>query len=291
MKYTYYPGCSVKATANLYQESIDAIAPKLGIELDELDDWNCCGATAYMSVKELMSFALSARNLALAERYHRDIVTPCSACYLVLNKTNHYFSDYPELRKKLGIALEAGGLSYSGNIRVRHLLDVIVNDVGIERIGELVTRKLENLRVVPYYGCQVVRPEKDFDDPDDPKTMDRLIEALGATCVDYPLKTKCCGASLMGTQEKLALSLCKELLANAENRDAHCIITLCPLCQMNLDVYQVKVNRLFKTKFNIPVIYFSQLIGIAMGLPFRDLGLQRLAVKLTRPMKAIVGGA
>ena len=139
MKYTYYPGCSVLATAKHYQESIDAIAGPLGIELEELDDWNCCGATAYMSVKELMSFAISARNLALAEQFHRDIVTPCSACFTVLNKTNQYFAEYPDLRKKIGLTLEAGGLSYSGNVRVRHILDIVVNDVGNEKLASLVT--------------------------------------------------------------------------------------------------------------------------------------------------------
>lgn len=291
MKYTYYPGCTVTATANLYQESIDAVAPKLGVELEELDDWNCCGATAYMSVKELMSFAISARNLALAEPLHRDVVTPCSACYLVLNKTNHYFAEYPELRKKVGKALEAGGLSYSGNIRVRHLLDVLVNDVGPERVSELAVKKLTGLRVAPYYGCQIVRPEEGFDDPDEPETMDRLITATGATCVEYPMKAKCCGASLMGTQEKLALKLCRELLANAEKADAHCMVTLCPLCQLNLDVYQPKVNALFKTKFNIPVIYFTQLIGLSLGIPPRTLGLHRLAVKMTTEMKDVLKGA
>lgn len=291
MKYTYYPGCSVKATAKLYQESIDAVAPELGIELEELDDWNCCGATAYMSVKELMSFAISARNLALAEPFHRDVVTPCSACYLVLNKTNHYFAEYPELRKKLGQALEAGGLSYSGNIRVRHLLDVFVNDVGVEKIRGLVSRRLEGLNVAPYYGCQIVRPEEGFDDPDVPTLMDGLIEATGATCVKYALKTKCCGASLMGTEEKQALGLCRSLLFEAQRNGAHCIVTVCPLCQMNLDVYQPKVNRLFGTDFDIPVIYFTQLVGLALGKSHKELGLGRLAVKMTRPMERILQGA
>ena len=291
MKYTYYPGCSVTATANLYQESIDAVAPSLGLELEELDDWNCCGATAYMSVRELMSFAISARNLALAEKFHRDMVTPCSACYLVLNKTNHYFHDYPDMRKKIGQALEAGGLSYSGNIRVRHILEVIVNDVGMEKISSLVTRNLEELRVAPYYGCQIVRPEMGFDDPDEPESMDTLIETLGAKTVDYSMKTKCCGASLMGTEEKMALGLCRDLLMDAENKGAHCIVTLCPLCQMNLDIYQPKVNTLFKADFRIPVIYFTQLIGLAMGKSAQELGLKRLGVKVSGEMKRIIEGA
>ena len=291
MKYTYYPGCSVLATAKHYQESIDAVAGVLGIELEELDDWNCCGATAYMSVKELMSFAISARNLALAEKFHRDLVTPCSACFTVLNKTNQYFAEYPDLRKKLGQTLEAAGLSYSGNIRVRHILDIVVNDVGNEKLASLVKRRLEGLKVAPYYGCQIVRPGTDFDDPDDPQCMDRLIEALGATSVEYSMKAKCCGASLMGTQENLALRLCKNLLLEAEKNEAHCVITVCPLCQMNLDVYQRKVNRHFGTKFNIPVLYFTQLIGLALGIPSGKLGFRRLAIKSTEPLRKFMSGA
>jgi heterodisulfide reductase subunit B len=291
MKYTYYPGCSVSATANIYADSIEAVAPALDLELEELEDWNCCGATAYMSVKELMSFAISARNLALAERYHRDLVTPCSACYTTLRKTNRYFAEYPELRSKIGAALDAGGLSYSGNVRVRHLLDVVYNDVGCEKIRALIKKKLTGLKVAPYYGCQIVRPDTDFDDPDDPVTMNEIVEALGAENLDYRMKTACCGASLMGTQEELAMRLCKNLLLDAELKGAHCIVTLCPLCQMNLDVYQSKVNAQFKMKFNIPILYFTQLIGVALDLPLNKLGLGRLAVKLTKPIKEIFEGA
>ncbi len=287
MKYTYYPGCSLSATATMYRDSIDAIAPMLGLELEELEDWNCCGATAYMSVKELMSFAISARNLALAERHHRDVVTPCSACYTVLNKTNHYFAEYPDLRGKIGKALEAGGLSYSGNLRVRHLLDVIVNDVGIDSIAPLVKRMLTGLIVAPYYGCQIVRPESGLDDPDEPTVLNRLIEALGASCIDYRMKTACCGASLIGTQEDLALRLCRNLLLEAEAKGAHCLVTTCPMCQLNLDVYQGKINRLFKKSFDIPILYFSQLIGVALGVEGAALGLGRHAVKMTAPMKRI----
>jgi len=136
-----------------------------------------------------------------------------------------------------------------------------------------------------------VRPDSGFDDPDEPTTMNRLIEALGAECVDYRMKTSCCGASLMGTQEDLAMRLCRNLLLDAQQNGAHCIVTICPLCQMNLDVYQGKVNARFKTKFDIPVLYFTQLIGVSLGLPLRDLGLNRLAVKLTKPIKKIFEGA
>ncbi|OQX83660.1 MAG: hypothetical protein B6D63_05875 [Candidatus Latescibacteria bacterium 4484_7] len=290
MKYTYYPGCSVKATANLYQDSIDAVAPLLGLELEELEDWNCCGATAYMSVKELMSFAISSRNLALAEPLHRDLVTPCSACYTVLKKTNTYLAAYPELRQKVGKALEVAGLSYSGNVKVRHLFNVVIDDVGIEKISSMVQRNLEGLRVACYYGCQIARPETDLDHPDNPKSMEALVIALGATASYFPMKTHCCGASLMGTEEELALRLCKNLLLNAERNNADVIVTVCPLCQMNLDVYQGKVNKLFGTNFHIPVIYFTQLIGAAMGLPFKKLGLHKVAMKIKGEPKRILNG-
>ena len=199
--------------------------------------------------------------------------------------------DEESIREGCRQALEAGGLSYSGNLRVRHILDVVVNDVGYEKIAAAVTRKLEGLKVAPYYGCQIVRPEMGFDDPDEPTSMDKLIEALGATSVEYSLKTKCCGASLMGTEEKLALRLCRGLLANAEEEGAHCIITLCPLCHMNLDVYQGKVNRLFGTKYKIPILYFSQLIGLALDIPFKQLGLDKLTVKVTKEMRQLIEGA
>jgi len=290
MEYTYYPGCSVGATANLYQESIDAVTPDLDIRLEELKDWNCCGATAYFSVKEITSAAITARNLAMAEESDRDVVTPCSACYLMLNKVNHYFNEDPGMREKILQALDAGGLSYGGGVRVRHLIDVVTNDFGLENYGSLVKQDLSGLKVAPYYGCQIVRPEEGLDDSEKPVLMDQLIEALGAGVTPFEMKTKCCGASLMGTAEKHALRMCRDILQNAVDSGADCIAVLCPLCQMNLDVYQRKVNSLFKTKFNIPVIYFTQLIGLALGKDFRELGLNRLAVKM-KPLEKVLKGA
>ncbi len=290
MQYTYYPGCSVGATANLYQESIDTVSPELGIQLEELEDWNCCGATAYFSVKETTSMAITARNLAMAEEFDRDIVTPCSACYLMLNKVNHYFREDPEMRDRISRALDAGGLSYNGTVRVRHLIDVVVNDFGLENYQSIIKRDLSEIKAAPYYGCQIVRPEEGLDDSEKPVMMDRLIDALGAETVDFEMKTKCCGASLMGTMEKHALRMCRGILQNAVDNGADCLVVLCPLCQMNLDVYQRKVNSLYKTKFNIPVIYFTQLIGLALGKEKKELGLNRLAVKM-KPLEKVLKGA
>jgi heterodisulfide reductase subunit B len=289
MEYTYYPGCSVGATANLYQESIDAVAPELDIQLEELEDWSCCGATAYFSVKEITSIAITSRNLAMAEEFDRDIVTPCSACYLMLNKANHYFHQDPDMRDKISEALKAGGLSYNGTVRPRHLIDVVVNDFGLENYQDIIKRDLSGLKVAPYYGCQIVRPKEGLDDSEKPVMMDRLVEAVGAELVEFEMKTKCCGASLMGTAEKHALRMCRDILQNAVDSGANCMVLLCPLCQMNLDVYQRKVNTLFKTKFNIPVIYFTQLIGLALGKNKKELGLNRLAVKM-RPIENVLKG-
>jgi heterodisulfide reductase subunit B len=275
MKYAYFPGCSLQATAVAYDISTRVVSNELGIELKELEDWNCCGATAYLSVKELLSFAISARNLALAEKTGHDIVAPCSACFTVLNKTNLYLAEFPKLKEKVDIALAEGGLSYTGRIKVRHLLDVYVNDVGYEKIKSKMKRELTGLKVACYYGCQIVRPKNEFDDPEMPSSLDELTATLGATPVNYPWKTKCCGGSLMGTREEVALKLVQQLLLCAQENGADCIVTTCPLCQINLDAYQGKINRKFKTNYSMPVLVFPQLVGLALSIPVEELAIQK----------------
>jgi len=279
--YHYYPGCSVKGTGRAYEESLLAVADALGVDLRELEDWNCCGATAYMSIDELQSFALAGRNLALAERHRNgsDVVTPCSACFLVLTKTQTYLTEYPQIRERVGDALAAAGLSYEGRARVRHPLDVLINDVGVETIGERVKEPLEGLRVAPYYGCQIVRPYATFDAQHEPRSMDRLLEAAGATVVDYRFKTRCCGASQMGTLHEVGLELVHTLLQEAHDREADVIATVCPLCQFNLESYQRQVSHKFGTA-PLPVVYFTQLLGLAFGLSAKSLGLKRSMVPL-----------
>jgi heterodisulfide reductase subunit B len=190
MDYTYYPGCSLEVSNKAYDVSARNVAKALGVNLIELEDWNCCGATNYMSVRELRSFAISARNLALAEKQKRDLVTVCSACYTTLNKTHKYMESNERLRDQINDGLSAVGLRYDCTIKVRHFLDVLVNDVGVDKVAEKAKAKLGGIRVVPYYGCQLTRPYGTFDDPEFPVYMDKLFEALGADVVtDYPLKT------------------------------------------------------------------------------------------------------
>jgi heterodisulfide reductase subunit B len=287
--YTYFPGCSSSdGGARAYGSSAQAIAKALDVELIELEDWNCCGSTPYTAVEELGSLCVSARNLALAEGKGLDLVTPCSACYVILNRTNACLKDNPEIRAKVNEALEAGGLEYHRTVRVRHLLDVFANDISAEEIASRVTRDLSGLRVAPYYGCQVVRPSPGFDHPESPQSLDRLIESLGAEATPFPLKARCCGGSLIISEEDLALGLIHKLLDSAASNGAECIVTVCPLCQTNLDVYQSKVNKKFKTNYNLPVLFFTQLMGVAFGIDNKALGIEKCIVPAEKVLASYV---
>ncbi len=274
MNYLYYPGCSLHSTGRAYQESMLSVFRALEIPLNELDDWNCCGATSYFSIDEIQAFALAARNLELAENQsgngNANLVAPCAACYLVLTKTQHYLTQYPDIKAKVNNALDKVGLHYEGKTSVRHPLDVLVNDYGLDKIGKHVKRPLKGLKVACYYGCQVVRPFATFDDAMYPTTMDRLVKSLGAEPIDWPLKTRCCGGSLTGTIQEAGLRLSRALLRDAQRRGADIIVTCCPLCQHNLECYQDRINRKLRENIDIPVAYFTQLIGVALGLSERN---------------------
>jgi heterodisulfide reductase subunit B len=228
-----------------------------------------------MSVKETMSFAISARNLALAEKHQRDIVAPCSSCFTILEKTNRYLKELPEFHSRVNECLKEDGLTYNLSLKVRHPLDVLVNDIGIDKIKEKSVRSLNGLRIANYYGCQIVRPEKGFDDTEDPTTMDNLFAALGAINVYFPFKVKCCGGMLMTTYEDVALKLSKEIIASAVENKADCIVTTCPLCQMNLEAYQDVINKVYKTNYSMPVLFFTQVLGLAFGFSEKDLGIDK----------------
>jgi heterodisulfide reductase subunit B len=278
--YTYFPGCSCSSEggARAYDWSIRAVAKVLEIELNELPDWNCCGSTPSGSVDELGAFCLAARDLALGEKIGRDMVTPCSACYVIFNRTNSYLKEYPSLREKVDQALAAGDLKYNNTLRVRHTLDVMTNDIGYDAIKAKVKKPLAGLKVAPYYGCQVVRPGFGFDHTENPKSLDMLVAALGGEPTPFPLKTHCCGGSLIISEEAIALDLTRKLLESAASNGAQCLVTVCPLCQTNLDAYQSRVNKKYKTSYNLPVLFFTQLMGIAFGIDEQELGLKKSIV-------------
>jgi len=275
-EYPYYPGCSLEHTGIMYDTSSRALMKALGSDLKELEDWNCCGATSYMSIRELRAFAVSSRNLALAEMSGYDqLVTVCSACFTTLNKTNEYFLEDPVLRKQIKDALAAADLKYEGSVKVRHLLDVIVNDFGIDRIKQLVTREFDGMRVAPYYGCQLSRPHGTFDDPENPTSFDPILEAIGCTVTPFPMRAKCCGGSQMITSADLTYPLVRDILKCADMEQAECIVCFCPLCHINLDCYTSLIKQKIGEHYKIPVFYFTQILGLALGLSAKELDMGR----------------
>ncbi|MEW6230890.1 MAG: CoB--CoM heterodisulfide reductase iron-sulfur subunit B family protein [Chloroflexota bacterium] len=282
MKYTYFPGCSLLNTAKEYDVSARAVMRELDSELVEIPDWNCCGATAADVVSYLLSISLPARNLAMAEGMGQEVVATCSSCFLNLYRVNKHLEQDPELKGQLDIVLAEAGLSYSGNLRVRHLLDVIANDIGVKAVAKRAERRFAGIKVAPYYGCQVVRPYAEFDGPDLPMSMDRLIAALGAETIPYPVKTRCCGGVLMTTQKSIGVKLVADILEPA--KEADCVVTVCPLCQLNLEAYQREVAGKLGWPVRLPILYFTQFIGLAFGLPERDLQLSSHLVSAEKLM-------
>ncbi len=280
MRYSYYPGCSLHSTGIAYDKSVRATFDAIGAELVEIDDWNCCGATAYMSVKETVASVVSARNLALAEKEGLDIVAPCSACFTVLNKTRHFVRELPDFRKNVEACLAEAGMSCRFDLRVRHPLEVLINDFGIRRLAEQQRRSLKGLRIACYYGCQIVRPERAVDeDPEVPMSLDDMVNALGAEAVDYPPKVRCCGGMLVATYEEVARNLCRELCDRAREAGAHCIITTCPMCQANLELLQLGAGANGSRK-PVPILYFTQLVGLALGCTAEQVGMQHNLIPL-----------
>jgi heterodisulfide reductase subunit B len=272
-KYAYFPGCSLEKIALSYNQSTLESTSKVGIELQELEDWNCCGATAYFHVDELLAYTLCARNIAMAEKEHLDLVAPCSACFKNTYFTNRALKEDPDLADHVNVALAEDNLHFSGDIEVRHLMEVFVEDIGFERLKESVTHPLEGLRVAPYYGCQLVRPQKDHENVEDPQFFEGLMAAIGAEPIPFALKMRCCGGSLLISSREAALSMIYNLLKNARDSGADVIATACPMCQINLECYQPQVNQEYGTDFHLPVVYFTQLLGLSMGLTTKAIGL------------------
>lgn len=284
LKYAYYPGCSLKGSGKHYESSLLAVFGALGITLDEIPDWNCCGATAYMAIDEMAAFGMVARNLAIARSMgYNEIVAPCAACYMGLKKAQKYIQDYPHIAEKVCSALAKTGLECKCNedpIAIKHPLEVLVHDYGLENLKNKVKKPLEGHSIVPYYGCQLTRPFADMDDAFYPTMMDKVLEALGADVVsDYPLKTRCCGASLTGTIPDVGTRLCWLLIEEAKKRGAAYMVTACPLCQFNMELFQDRMGQYNGGNPKFPILYFTQAIGIALGLDKKDLGFAQLVYK------------
>jgi heterodisulfide reductase subunit B len=278
-KYLLYPGCSLESSAKAYMESLNTILEPLELHFEEIDDWNCCGATEYLGINLIPAYSLIARNLALASRQTKDtrtLVAPCSACYLNLAKADYYMQERPSLGVKVNEALEAGGLSYTpGTLDVRHLIDILIYDVGLEKIRSSVIRPLYGLKVAPYMGCMLPRPDYQhrWSDHEHPTELDDLLRALGADVIDYPLTTSCCGGHMTQIGPETAFELIRRLVADADDRGAALMVTVCPMCQMNIDAYQNEMNHYFGTDYHMPILFFTQLMGLAFGREPEEVGI------------------
>jgi heterodisulfide reductase subunit B2 len=277
--YTYFPGCCMHGFARHCQDSLYSVFNALDLELRELPEWNCCGATTYISVDENQAFALGARNLAKAEEAGLDIVAPCTACFMILKKTQDYLSRYPGLRVKIDRALAAIGLKYQGTARIFHPLEILLRDVGVRELKARVKKPLRGWNVAPYYGCLIARPYS-LSQGYTLEDFDQVVPALGANLVDFELKDRCCGGSLTGTIEDVGHRLVYILLHQAKLNKADALVTVCPLCQLNLEAHQRKIKHRYGDDVAIPIPYFTQLIGMALGLSAKSLGLEKLLVPI-----------
>ena len=281
MKYLYYPGCSLEGSAREYDLSTRAFMAAVGAELVEVEDWTCCGASAAEAVSQNLALALPARNLALAEKMggRNEILVPCSACYLNLKAVEEKVKHDADLLDRINAILAVEGLHLAGRVRVRHLLEVIVRDIGPDLIAKKTVQPLAGLSIAPYYGCQCLRPYSVFDDPEAPQSMTPILEAAGAAVHHWDMGGKCCGASHMNTKMAVGLELITAIISDAKSADA--IVTVCPMCQMNLEAHQGKISNHRHEDLHKTILYLPQLIGLAFDLPAKELGLD-LNLSLTR---------
>ncbi|MFH1448918.1 MAG: CoB--CoM heterodisulfide reductase iron-sulfur subunit B family protein [bacterium] len=286
----YYPGCTLHSTAKEYELSTKAVFANLDAELEELKDWNCCGAVEASSVNPLLALSLSARNVAIAAKDWTKIVVPCPACLSNLLKVEDELMAHPEIKPKLEDII--GQEIPENKLEIKHPLDIIINDIGLDKIKERIKKPLAGLKVAAYYGCLLVRPSRitQFDNPEDPKSLGEIITALGAENLNFPYKTKCCGGSLLMTNEDLTIQMTKNILLSAKDIGAQCIVTVCSMCQMALETLYAKVESASNVKLDIPVVYFTQLIGLAFGFEPKKLGLHKNLVCAEKLVSAVQRG-
>ncbi len=276
-RYAFYPGCAAKGASKELYESTVAVAEKLGIELVELPQFSCCGAGVLEEVKEAVDLAVNARNLAYAEKEGLDIVTVCSTCLLVLRKTKYLLDNDEDLKEEVNEILSEAGLEYKGTVDVKHFHWVLLEEFGEEGLRKRVVKPLSNLKVYPYYGCHTVRPESilGFEPSENPQSLEKIIKALGAEPVSGERRLECCGFHAFWPAPKMSMKLTGLNLLDARRNGANCMTTPCPLCHMNLDANQSRALKEVGESFKLPVLHVPQLVGLALGIEPKKLGLHR----------------
>jgi heterodisulfide reductase subunit B len=277
LNYSYYPGCSLHASAGEYDLSTRELFKALSIGLTEIPDWFCCGATPAHNVDELLSLSLCAKNLELAEQVEGDLAVACAACFSRLKTTQHVLTENDVKRKQVEKAIDAP-VKLAGN--VKHLLDILARDFGLERLAASVKKPLKELKVACYYGCLLTRPTDvpNLDCTEAPTIMERVIEATGAETVAWTHRLECCGANFTLSRPGVVIQLTNAILESAKAAGADCIMVGCPLCHGNLDIRQKEIEGVFQASYNLPVFYLTQLVGLSVGLGVDKLGLDAMIV-------------
>jgi heterodisulfide reductase subunit B len=277
MKYAYYPGCSAESTARDQYMSVVEVARALGIELVEPKGWTCCGSTPAHHTDKLLSIALPAANLLMTQKMGLDMVVFCAACYNRMKVANHEISTNPLIRKEVADAL---GEDYDGSVKVMHFVEVLIKEIGVQKLKKYFTHTLNGLKVASYYGCLLVRPKDvtGFDDPENPVLIDNLIKCMGGESIDWPHKVECCGGGFAISRTDIVIELSHSILGMAQSSGAECIAVACPMCQINLDMRQGNINKIKETGYAMPIVYISQLLGLCLGIPSRKLGMNKCIV-------------
>jgi heterodisulfide reductase subunit B2 len=286
MKYAYFPGCSAESTARDLYLSTVAVARALGIEFAEPEGWTCCGTTMAHQVDHDLSLTLAAANLLKVKEMGLDMAVSCASCYSRMKIANHEIAAKPKKRASVAAAL---GNDYDGSVKVRHFVEIVVEDLGIEAFKKALTHSLGGLKVAPYYGCLMVRPPEaaGLDDPENPVYMDRIIAAMGGESLDWPHKVECCGGSLTLTRSDLVVKLSESIIAMAKDSGAQCLAVACPMCQINLDMRQDDIFKAAGRRYDMPIIYISQLMGACLGMSEDALGLNKLIVSPKEAMNHV----
>jgi heterodisulfide reductase subunit B2 len=282
--YAYYSGCTQESTAKEYDKSLRAVLKALEVKLVEPEDWNCCGSTPAHTVNHVLAAALAAKNLALIEKMNMNLVTtPCPSCLTSFKNANHRMAD-ESFKKEVNKLLDE---PYNCTVDAKSSLQIIFEDIGPEAVASKVTHILPDLKVAPYYGCIMNRPPDiaKFDDPENPIAMDKLLSAAGVKVCDFAFKTECCGAGYSYTKKEIAKQLTNKVLIMAADAGANCIAVACPVCQMNLDILQSQINKSMGMNFKMPVLYFTQIIGLSFGFPPKELGINKLIVNADKLIK------
>ena len=289
-KYLIFLGCAVPYRVSSYEISSRKVLAKLDIELVEMPEFNCCGLPLDPVSHESM-LILAARNLALAEQTDLNILTLCPGCAGTLKKVTKTLDKDKLLREKINGHLRESGLQFKGTVETKHILQVLMEDVGLEKIRKSLVNPLTTLRVAEHVGCHLLRPRNmiGFDEPEDPQTLKKLIEATGATCLDYTDETECCGAPSVGVSDKVALQLARDKLNNVKNVEAQALITICPFCHIMFDTNELRIERAFNETYGIPVLHYPQLLGLAMGMTPEELAFNELRVDTSTILQVIKG--